>query len=80
MDPALHESESPQMYDIYFSLYTLYIRLEVQRDAHEIFLCILYFTILALHVLGAICTHNQEHKLQSTAVGTRDCYSVLEVG
>jgi hypothetical protein len=55
-------------------------------------LCILHYTILALHVSGAyyiivalhvsgtICTHHQEHKLQSTAVGTRDCYGVLEVG
>jgi hypothetical protein len=43
-------------------------------------LCILYYTTLALHVLDAICTHHQEHKLQSTAVGTHDCYGVLEVG
>jgi hypothetical protein len=42
-------------------------------------LCILYYTILSLHVLGAICTHHQQHKLQSTAVVTRDCYGVLEV-
>jgi hypothetical protein len=47
---------------------------------HTDFLCILYYTTLALHVSGAICTHHQEHKLQSTAVGTRDCYGVLEVG
>jgi hypothetical protein len=58
----------------------IYVRLEVQRDAHGFFLCILYYTILALHVSGAICTHHQEHKLQSTAVGPRDCYGVLEVG
>jgi hypothetical protein len=43
------------------------------------FLYILYYTILALHVSGAICTHQQENKLSSTAVGTRDCYGVLEV-
>jgi hypothetical protein len=43
---------------------------------HMDFLCILYYSILALHVLGAICTH-QEHKLQSTAIGARDCYGVL---
>jgi hypothetical protein len=36
--------------------------------------------LLAVHVLGAICTHHQEHKLQSTAGGTCDCYGVLEVG
>jgi hypothetical protein len=29
--------------------------------------CVLYFTILALRVSGAICTHHREHKLQSTA-------------
>jgi hypothetical protein len=29
---------------------------------------------------GAICTHHQKHKLQSTVVGTRDCYGVLEGG
>jgi hypothetical protein len=45
-----------------------------------IFLFILYHTILALHVSGAIYNHNQEHKLQSTAVSMRDCYGVLEVG
>jgi hypothetical protein len=37
-------------------------------------LSILYFTILALHVSGAICTHHEEHKLQSKAVGTRDMW------
>jgi hypothetical protein len=62
-----------------YILVICYIRLEVQRDAHE-FLCILYFTINALHVSGAICTHHQEDKQQSTAVGTCDCYGVLEVG
>jgi hypothetical protein len=44
------------------------------------FLCILYYTTLTQHVSGAICTHHQENKLQSTAAGTRDCYGVLEVG
>jgi hypothetical protein len=50
----------------------MHIRL-VQLDAHG-FACILYFTIFALHVSGAIYTHHQERKLQSTAVGTCDCY------
>jgi hypothetical protein len=50
------------------------------NEMHTEFLCILYYTILALHVSGAIYTHHQEHKLQSTAIGTRDCYGVLEVG
>jgi hypothetical protein len=45
---------------------------------HTDLVYILYYTIFALHVSGAICTH-QEHKLQNTAVGTRDCYGVLEV-
>jgi hypothetical protein len=47
---------------------------------HTDLLCILYYTTFALHVSGAICTHLQEHKLHSTAVGTCDCYGVLEVG
>jgi hypothetical protein len=50
------------------------------EEMHTDFLCILYYTVLALHVSGVICTHHQEHKLQSTAVGTRDGYGVLEVG
>jgi hypothetical protein len=49
------------------------IRLKVQRDVNG-FVCILYFTIFALHVSGTIYTHRQEHKLQSTTVGMRDCY------
>jgi hypothetical protein len=33
-----------------------------------------FLTTLALHVSGAICTHPQEHKLQSTALGVcSDC-------
>jgi hypothetical protein len=49
---------------------------------HTDFLCILYYTtlVLALHVSGAIYTHHQERKLQSTAVGTCDCYGLLEGG
>jgi hypothetical protein len=54
--------------------------MQVRRDAHGFFKSILYYTILALHVSGVICTHHHEHKLQSTAVGMRDCYGVLEVG
>jgi hypothetical protein len=50
------------------------------NEMHTDFLCILYFTLFALHVSGAIYTHQQEHKLQSTAVGMRNCYGVLEVG
>jgi hypothetical protein len=51
-----------------------------KSEMHTTILCILYYAMLALHVSGAICTHHQEHKLQSTAVGTCDCYGVLEVG
>jgi hypothetical protein len=50
-----------------------YLRLKVQRDAHG-FLCIIYLNIFALHVSGVICTHHQEHKLQSKAVGTCDLW------
>jgi hypothetical protein len=50
------------------------------NEIHTDFLYIVYYTIISLHVSGAICTHHQEHKLQSTAVDTRDCYGVLEVG
>jgi hypothetical protein len=58
----------------------MYIYIDCKSDEmHTDFLCV-YSTILALHVSGAICTHHQEHKLQSTAVGTRDCYGVLEGG
>jgi hypothetical protein len=40
--------------------------------------CILYFTMFALHVSGAVYIHHQEHKLQSTSTGMRDCYGVLD--
>jgi hypothetical protein len=53
----------------------VYIRLKVKRDSHG-FECILYFTIFDLHVSGAIYTHHQERKVQSTAVGVRDCYGM----
>jgi hypothetical protein len=42
---------------------TLYIRFKFQQDAHGFFIYSFYFTIHALHVSGAICTHHQEHKL-----------------
>jgi hypothetical protein len=41
---------------------------------------VFFITLFSLHVSGAICTYHQEHKLQSTAVGMRDCYGVLEGG
>jgi hypothetical protein len=35
------------------------------------------FYFLALHISGAICTHHQEHNLQSTAIGMCNDYSML---
>jgi hypothetical protein len=61
-------------------IYRIYILYCKPEEMHADFLYILYYTTLALHVSGAIYTHHQEHKLQSTAVGTRDCYGVLEGG
>jgi hypothetical protein len=61
-------------------IFVMYILDCKSDEMHTDFLCILYYTTLALHVSGAICTHHQKRKLQSTTVGTRDCYSVLEVG
>jgi hypothetical protein len=47
----------------------VYVQLKVKLDVY-VFICILYSSLfLALHVSGAICTHSQEHKLQSTAIG-----------
>jgi hypothetical protein len=40
-------------------------------------MCSLFLYILALHVSGAICTHPQEHKLQSTAIGMCNGYGML---
>jgi hypothetical protein len=53
----------------------IYIRLKVQLDEHG-FVCTLYLTIFALHVSGDICTHHQEHKLQSTARCMRKDYGM----
>jgi hypothetical protein len=53
----------------------IYILLQARRDAHGIFY-VFFITLFALHVSGAICTHHQEHKLQSTAVRTRYCYGI----
>jgi hypothetical protein len=53
----------------------VYVRLKFQLDAH-VFICTLYFARFALHVSGAVCTHHQEHKLQSTAIGMRNGYGM----
>jgi tellurite resistance protein TehA-like permease len=55
--------------------YVVYVRLEVQADAHCMYSLFLY--IFALHVSGAICTHPQEHKLQSTAIAVCNVYGML---
>jgi hypothetical protein len=49
-DVKLPEDE----FDVYGSVHlgNVYVRLEVQLDAHE-FVCMLYFTQFALHVSGA---------------------------
>jgi hypothetical protein len=39
-----------------------------------VFFISLYF---ALHVSGAVCTHHQEHQLQSTVIGMRNVYGSL---
>jgi hypothetical protein len=46
----------------------MYVRLKVKLDVHG-FMYSLFLYTFALHVSGAICTHPQEHKLQSTALG-----------
>jgi hypothetical protein len=37
----------------------------------------LFLYVFALHVSGAICTHPQEHKLQSTTIGVCNGYGTL---
>jgi hypothetical protein len=37
----------------------------------------LFHYIFALQVSGAICSHPQEHKLQSTAIGMCNVYGML---
>jgi hypothetical protein len=66
---------------MFMVLYILetYIFDSKSNKMHTDFLCILYYTTLALQVSGAIYTHHQEHKLQSTAVGMCDCYGVWTV-
>jgi hypothetical protein len=67
-----------QQFDVHGSVHlgNVYVRLKVQLNVHG-FLCILYFTIFALHVSGAICTYHQDHKLQSTAIGMRNGCGML---
>jgi hypothetical protein len=55
--------------------WNVYVRLKVQLDVHGV-VCILCVSIFAVHVSGAIRTHHQEHKLQSTAIGMRYRYGM----
>jgi hypothetical protein len=61
------------MFMVPYILVYVHVGLEVQLDAHG-FICILYSSIFAVHVSGAICTHPQKHKRQSTATGTRNLW------
>jgi hypothetical protein len=68
-------------FDVYdfVHLGNVYVPLEVRLDVHGfILVCILYSSLLlALHVSSAICTHPQEHKLQSTALGVCNSCGML---
>jgi hypothetical protein len=46
----------------------------MHMDLYVYFIPLYYF---ALQVSGAICTHPQEHKMQSTAVGVCNGYGML---
>jgi hypothetical protein len=43
----------------------------------DLYVCLIPLYYFALHVSGAICTHPQEHKLQSTAIGVCNGYGML---
>jgi hypothetical protein len=49
--------------------------LKVQLDAH--YMHSLFLSLFTLHVSGAICTHPQEHKLQSIAIDVCNGYGML---
>jgi hypothetical protein len=65
-------------FDVHGSVHlgNVYVRLTVQLDARG-FICILYSSVFALHVSGAICIHPQEHKLQRTTIGMCNVYGML---
>jgi hypothetical protein len=64
-------------FDVHGSVHigNVYVRLKVQLDAYYMYYLFLY--IFALHVSCGICTHPQEHKLQSTAIGMCNVYGML---
>jgi hypothetical protein len=60
--------DSVHLGNIYIYIYIYIYIFDCKSDEMNTdFLCILNYTVLALHVSGAICTHHQEHKLQSRA-------------
>jgi hypothetical protein len=66
-------------FDVHGSVHlgNVYVQSKVQLDVHEV-ISILYSSLfLALHVSCAICTHPQEHKLQSTTTGVCNGFGVL---
>jgi hypothetical protein len=66
-------------FDVHSSVHlgNVHVRLKVRLDAHG-FMCILYSSLFfALHVSGAIFTHPQEHKLQSTTTGVCNGFGML---
>jgi hypothetical protein len=69
--------EGLKTFDVHGSVHLgkIYVRLNVQLDAHYMYSLFLY--IFALHVSAAICTHPQEQKLQSTAIGVCNGYGML---
>jgi hypothetical protein len=51
--------------------------LESPTRCKWIYMYSLFLYIFALHVSGTICTHPQEHKLQSTSIGMCNGYGML---
>jgi hypothetical protein len=79
--PFLHVNKDVNLaeFDVHGSVRigNVYVQLKVQLDVH-VFICVLYSSLfLALHVSGVICTHPQEHKLQLTAIGVCNGFSML---
>jgi hypothetical protein len=64
------------VFDVHGSVHhgNVCVPLKVQLDAHYMYSLFLY--IFPLHVLGAICTHPHEQKLQSTAIGVCNVYGM----
>jgi hypothetical protein len=70
-------AENWDEFDVHGSVHlgNVYVRLRVQLDTQYMYSLFLY--ILAVHVSCAICTHPQEHRLQSTAIGMCNGYGML---